>query len=169
MSQFKFNSTSRAVLRSLVPVIAPPRYEHLADGIIEHVQATLAPSGAVLHAAFELGLRSYDLGALPLHRTRAQHLTGAAAESYFVRWEHGPGPFFQLARGLNQLISMATYEQPEVKRAIGYHVEEWIEQVTRKRLTVFRDEIKRQDAQIIAPDPLRPGIRVHAAGRRRSA
>ncbi len=166
---FQFNSTSRAVLRSLVPVIAPAKYQHLANDIIDHVQSTLAPSGAALHAAFELGLRTYDLGALPLHRKRAQNLVGDAADRYFEKWEHGPGPFFQLARGLNQLVSMATYEQPEVKRDIGYDVESWIEEVKRKRLTVFRDDIRKQDAQIIAPDPLRPGVRVMSAARRRTA
>lgn len=166
---FQFNPTSRAVLRSLVPVIAPAKYQHLATDIIDHVQSTLAPSGAILHAAFELGLRTYDLGALPLHRKRAQNLVGDAAERYFQKWEHGPGPFFQLARGLNQLMSMATYEQASVKQEIGYEVEAWIEEVKRKRLTVFREEIRQQDAQIIAPDPLRPGVRVTSAARRRTA
>jgi hypothetical protein len=166
---FQFNSTSRAVLRSLVQVIAPAKYQHLASDIIDHVQSTLAPSGPVLHAAFELGLRTYDLGALPLYRKRAQNLVGDAADHYFEKWEHGPGPCFQLARGLNQLMSLATYEQPFVKHQIGYEVEAWIEQVKRKRLTVFRDEIRQQDAQIIAPDPLRPGVRVTSAARRRTA
>jgi hypothetical protein len=43
---------------------------------------------------------------------------------------------------------------------VGYRPAPWIAEVTHHRLTVFRDDVRRQDAQILAPDPLRPGVRV---------
>jgi hypothetical protein len=55
-------------------------------------------------------------------------------------------------------MSLACYEQPEITARIGYHPAPWIEEVTRKRLTVYRDDVRKQEAQILAPDPLRPGI-----------
>ena len=41
-----------------------------------------------------------------------------------------------------------------------------MELVTKKRLTVFKDDVRKQELQILAPDPLRPGIYV---GKRRKA
>ena len=65
----------------------------------------------------------------------------------------------QFARALNQLVSMSCYEQPAMMERCGYRPEPWIEEVRKKRLTVFADDIKKQDAQILAPDPLRPHAR----------
>ena len=57
---------------------------------------------------------------------------------------------------LNQLMSMSCYEQPAMMERVGYHVGPWIEEVTKKRLAVFSDDIRKQEASILAPDPLRP-------------
>jgi hypothetical protein len=43
---------------------------------------------------------------------------------------------------------------------LGYRPGPWIAEVTARRLTVFRDDVRRQAEQIVAPDPLRPGVRV---------
>jgi hypothetical protein len=43
---------------------------------------------------------------------------------------------------------------------VGYRPGPWIAEVTHRRLTVYRDDVRRQQAQILAPDPLRPGVRV---------
>ena len=45
---------------------------------------------------------------------------------------------------------------------VGYRVALWIDKVTQKRLTVFRDDVHKQEAQILAPDPLRSGVDVRA-------
>ena len=151
------NATSRRVLRSLVPVICPPEAAHLADAIVDHMGLTLAASPPMLQKGLDAGLLAYDLGALPRHRKRAHLLTGDAAERYFASWEHGFTPaHVQLARALNQLMSLSCYEQPELMKAVGYEPAPWIEEVTKKRLTVYADDVKKQEAQILAPDPLRP-------------
>ena len=75
----------------------------------------------------------------------------------FRSWEHGLTPVpVQFARALNQLVSLACYEQPAMMARVGYQPAAWIAEVTTKRLTVFADEIKTREATIIAPDPLRP-------------
>lgn len=158
---YAFNRTSRSVLRSLVPVICPPQYVHLADAIVDHLALTLGAQPMLIRRALDAGLFTYDLGALPFHRRRAHKLTGDAAERYFQSWEHGPTPLhFQLSRLLNQLMSLSCYEQPEAMRDVGYDVAPWIEEVKQKRLSVFRDDIRKQDLQLLAPDPLRPGVRI---------
>ncbi|MGN6106782.1 MAG: hypothetical protein ACTHU0_16865 [Kofleriaceae bacterium] len=166
---YDHSPTGRAVLRSLVPVICPPEAHGLADAIVDHMALTLGASPALLRHGFAAGLVTYDLGALPFHRRRAQHLTGDAAERYFSSWDHGPTPLHvQFARGINQLMSLACYEQPAMLERLGYRPAPWMEEVTHKRLTVYRDDVRRQEAQILAPDPLRPGVRVQRLKKERA-
>lgn len=147
----------RAVLRSLVPVICPPEAEPLADAIVAQVGLQLETLPPVFRRAVAAGLATYDLGALPRYRRRARALRGDAAERYYQSWEHGITPLHtQFARALNQLMSLACYEQPAMAEAVGYRPAPWIEEVKRKRLTVFADDVRAQAAQIVAPDPLRP-------------
>jgi hypothetical protein len=158
---YRHTAIGRTVLRSLVPVICPPEFGHLAEPIIDHLALTLGAAPVMVRKGFGAGLITYDLGALVFHRRRAHNLTGDAAERYFASWEHGPTPLHvQFARALNQLMSLACYEQPEVTAAIGYHPGPRNDEVTRKRLTVYRDDTRAQEAQVLAPDPLRPGFHV---------
>jgi hypothetical protein len=150
------NASAKRVLRSLVPVICPPDAVPYADDIVEHMCLTIAASPPMLTHALTAGLLTYDLGAVPAYRKRAHKLTGDDAEQYFAAWEHGITPMqVQFARGMNQLMSLSCYEQPAMMKATSYAPGPWIEEVTKKRLTVFADDIQKQDAQILAPDPLR--------------
>ena len=162
---FAFNRTSRAVLRSLVPVICPPQYDHLADAIVDHMARTMDASPALLRTGFEAGLATYELAAIPFFRRRASKLSPEQAERYFSAWEHGTTVQYQLARALNQLMSMACYEQPEAKRDCGFEAEAWIAEVKRKRLTVFASDIAKHERQLIAPDPLRPGVKIQRSSK----
>jgi hypothetical protein len=158
---YQHSPTARAVLRSLVPVICPPEAHPLADAIVAHLALTLGASPPVVRRGFAAGLVAYDLGALPAHRRRARHLPPDAAERYYASWEHGPTPLHvQLARAIKQLMSLSCYEQPEMMERVGYRPGPWIEEVRRKRLTVHAADVRRQEAQVLAPDPLRPGVRV---------
>jgi hypothetical protein len=67
----------------------------------------------------------------------------------------------QLARAINQLVSLSCYEQPEMMERVGYRPGPWIDEVRHKRLTVYQADVQRQEAAVLAPDPLRPGVRVH--------
>ena len=158
---YRHSATGRAVLRSLVPVICPPEAIALGDAIVEHMEPTIAASPVAIQRGLAIGLVLYDVSALPRYVRRARALTGERAERYYAWWYDGPTPVHrQLARGINQLMSLACYEQPAMMERLGYVPAPWIEEVTRHRLTVFRDDVRRQDEQILAPDPLRPGVRV---------
>jgi len=163
LETFRWTELSRKVLRSLVPVICPPEARGLADAIVDHMALTLGASPRLLQSGMQAGLLGYDLGALPFHGRRAHKLTGDRAERYFTAWEDGITPMqVQLARGLNQLMSLACYEQPEMMARVGYNVGPWMDEVTHKRLTVFKDDVRKQADQILAADPLRPGVTVAA-------
>jgi hypothetical protein len=158
---YRHSATARAVLRSLVPVICPPEAVALGDAIVEHMALTLSATPRALQRGFAAGLVVYDLGALPRHARRARSLDGDRAERYFVSWERGPTALqVQLARGINQLMSLSCYEQPEMMERVGYRPGPWIAEVTQRRLTVYRDDVRRQAEQILAPDPLRPGVHI---------
>ena len=160
---YKHAEITRKVLRSLVPVICPVEALPYADDIVEHMELTIGAAPRLLQKAIGTGMLVYDLGALPFHRKRAHQLVGDRAEKYFASWERGITPLhLQFARALNQLMSLSCYEQPAITDQVGYHVAPWIEKVTQKRLTVFRDDVRKQEAQILAPDPLRPGVNVRA-------
>jgi hypothetical protein len=155
MSEFVFSRTSRAVLRSLVPVICPPDAAPLGDAIVDHMALTIGASPALVRRGLAAGLATYDLGALPRYARRARALTGPAAEAYFASWEHGITPLQQqLAKAINQLMSLSCYEQPAMMERCGYRPAGWIDEVSRKRLAVYGDEARAQAAAILAPDPL---------------
>ena len=121
-AEYQHSPTARAVLRSLVPVIYPPEAVGLGlgDAIIDHMALTLAAGPAALARGFALGLVGYDLGALARYARRARSLTGDRAERYYTWWLHGPTLLHrQLARGINQLMSMACYEQPAMMEIVG--------------------------------------------------
>jgi hypothetical protein len=147
----------RAVLKSLVPVICPPEAQHLADAIVDHMALTIGALPPLMQKGLAAGILTYDLGAVPRHGRRARSLPAAKAEAYYASWEHGLTPIHvEFAKALNQIMSLACYEQPEMMERCGYRPAPWIAEVTRKRLTVYADDVKKQDAQILAPDPLRP-------------
>jgi hypothetical protein len=154
---YAHSPTTRAVLRSLVPVICPPEAAPLGDAIVEHMALTIGASPAILQKMIGAGMTTYDLGAVPRYLRRARDLDPIRAERYYETWEHGPTPLHvQLARALNQLMSLSCYEMPEMMERVGFRPAAWIEKVRIKRLTVYRDDVVKQEAQVIAPDPLRP-------------
>ena len=164
MTDYRHSPTTRAVLRSLVPVICPPEAQPLADAIVDHMELTLGASPALLQRGLALGLATYDLGAVARYGRRARALTGERAETYFASWEHGITPLHvQFAKAVNQLMSLSCYEQPAMLEACGYRPAGWIAEVTKKRLAVYGDDVKKQEAQIIAPDPLRPRAKKEVA------
>ncbi len=168
LPEFKLSATGRKVAHSLVSVICPPQFVHLADPIVANFELTIGASPMLLRKGVNAGFATYDLGALPRYRKRAHKLSGDDAERYFASWEHGITPLHvQFARALNQLLSLGCYEVPEVMETIGYRVGPWIAEVTKKRLTVYAADVRAQEIQILAPDPLRPGFRIDSVRHQR--
>jgi hypothetical protein len=160
---YAHSATGRAVLESLVPVICPPEACAIASDIVAHMALTIDASPVIIQKGFAAGLVAYDAGAVPRYGRRASKLAGDKAERYFASWEHGLTPLQrQLARAINQLMSLSCYEMPAMMERVGFRPAPWIEEVRERRLTVYRDDARRQETQILAPDPLRPGVRIGA-------
>jgi hypothetical protein len=158
---YRHSRTARAVLGSLVAVICPPEAAPLGEAIVDHMALTFGSFPAPVRGALAAGLVAYDLAALPRYRQRARSLRGDRAERYYASWETGPTPLHvQLARGIKQLMSLSCYEQPQMMERLGYRPAPWIAEATHRRLSLYRDDVERQAAQLLAPDPLRPGVRV---------
>jgi hypothetical protein len=155
-------TTTARVLHSLVPVMCPPEAIGLASDIVDHVALTMSALPTTFRRALVTGIYSYDALAIawrPGGRRRAHRLPPDLADRYYDSWEHGPTPAHQqFAKGVGQLIKLGCYEQPAMQAAIGYTPQAWIDQVKRRRLEVYRGEIDRHQASVIAPDPLRPGV-----------
>lgn len=158
---YRHAPSTRAVLLAMAPVICPPEAHGLADAIVDHMALTFGAIPSLMRRGLVAGIATYDLGALPRYRRRARSLTGDAAARYFASWETGPTPLHvQLARAVNQLMSLACYEQPAMMERLGYRPAPWIAEVSRRRLAVYSSDAQRQAAQLLAPDPLRPGFRL---------
>ena len=154
---YRHTDTARKVLRSLVPVICPPEAHELADAIVDHMELTFSVTPAVLATGLAAGFATYDLSALPRYFRRAHALPVEKAERYYDSWVHGITPVHrQFAQVLNQMMSLSCYEQPKMMEAIGFRVAPHIEDVKKKRLAMYESDIKKQEARLIASDPLRP-------------
>ncbi|MBE7450187.1 MAG: hypothetical protein HS111_15185 [Kofleriaceae bacterium] len=155
----------RRVLESLVPVVCPPEAVALGltAAIVDHVALTMSAVPPPVPAR---------PGARPHHaRSGGDGVAGGAwpprppapaglAERWFERWERGLTPVErELTHAVGQLLKFGCYEQPAMLARLGYTPQAWIEQVTRRRLQVYGDDIRRAEAAIIAPDPLRPPVR----------
>lgn len=153
----------RRTLRALVPVICPPEVAELGieDDVVEHVGGTMQTVPPLLLRGLYLGLGVYDLGAriFPAARgKRAHQLTGEVADAYFSSWLHGPTLIHrQLATRVMQMMALSYYEQPAVMARLGYTPGAWIDEVTRRRLKVYGDDVARAASRVTMPDPLRPG------------
>jgi hypothetical protein len=153
----------RRTLRALVPVICPPDAVELGveDDVVDHVGMTMSTIPALLLRGLYAGLGVYDLGAriFPAARGRRAHQLGEEiGEQYFHSWLHGPTLLHrQLATRVMQMMVLAYYEQPAVLARLGYTPGAWIDEVTRRRLTLYGDDIARAASRVTAPDPLRPG------------
>lgn len=156
----------RELLISLVPVICPPEAMELriAADVADHVGLTAGAMPRLLRAAFFLGLRTYDEGARtwpPARGRAARALPPDLAERYYQRWEHGATSVqVQLAKAIAQVLKLAHYEQPLVQERMGYRPAAWIDIVKKRRLATYGDAVHAAAAAVIAPDPLRPGVRV---------
>jgi len=170
VTAYRHPAAVRRLLDSLVGVVCPPEVVELGLGpdLVDHVELTMSALPVRFRQALVAGLLTYDLSALAWWRARgrrAHALPPELAERWYERWHHGWTPVErELARGVAQLLKMACYEHPTMQERLGYRPAAWIDQVSRRRLTVYGDEIRAAAAAVTAPDPLRPPVKRAATG-----
>jgi hypothetical protein len=159
-STYKHPRHVRLVLESLVPVLCPPEATELglAGKIVDHAEQTMGVLPSLFRAGLLAGLTTYDQSARlwPTARGKAAHdLPLHLRSRWYLRWLGGMTPVQrEFAKAVKQVIVLAHYEQPEIQERIGYKPQQWIDQVKKRRLEVYTDDIARHEASITAPDPL---------------
>lgn len=160
MPSFQFSPSVKRTIAALVPMLCPPDVVELGlvEAVADQVERGLAAMPSYLRHGLAAGIRTYDLGAIVWPRTfgrRASRLTPEQQGAYFDSWAHGPTPLHrQFAKGIKQLIGMACYDLPAMQERVGYRPARWIDDVKKKRLTVFKAAIDKQAIDVLAPDPL---------------
>ena len=150
----------RRVLEGLVPVVCPPDADELglAPAIVDHAELTMGALPALFRAGLLAGLTTYDQLARvwPAARGKAAHdLPLHLRSRWYLRWLGGLTPMQrEFAKAVKQILVLGHYEQPEIQERLGYTPQAWIDQVKKRRLEIYRDDIARHDASITAPDPL---------------
>ena len=143
---YKHPPLVRRVLTSLVPVVCPPEAVALGltEAIVDHVELTMGALPATFRQGLALGLATYDNSARlwpPALGRRASALP------------------LELADRLGQLLKLGCYEQPAMQARLGYTPSAWIDEVKQRRLKVYSDDVRKAEAAITAPDPLRPPVK----------
>lgn len=150
----------RRVLEGLVPVVCPPDADELglAGALVDHAELTMASMPALFRSGLIAGVTTFDQSARlwPPARGRAAHdLPIHLRSRWYLLWLGGPTPVQrELAKAVKQVLVLAHYEHPQIQERLGYRPQQWIDQVKRRRLDVYTDEIARHEASILAPDPL---------------
>jgi hypothetical protein len=148
----------RPTLLRFAGVVLPPELAELGDldGILEHVQGSVAAMPSYVRAGLIAGITTFEVAAVawPPGRGRPfSRLDPARAERYFNVWLHAPvGPLRELCKAVKGLFALAYYEQPALKERLGFAPDAWIAKVARDRLEHYGAEIARAEAAVTAPD-----------------
>ena len=156
---FRLPTRLRGFVRALVPVVCGPGSEVHADDLITDAERFLAAMPAHFRAGLLAGMVAVEQSARLDPRNLGRpfsRLAPHAAARHWAGWWHGPAAMHQLARGLRMVVAFCYYELPKVKADMGYRPEEWIAQVSKRRLEAWGPEIAKAEAAVLAPDPLRP-------------
>jgi hypothetical protein len=160
LADFHIPPPLRPVFRQIARVVCPPDAEALGalDGIIDHFEMSLRTLPAYLRVALMAGTTTFDLSAAADPRTpgrRFSRLPLHQAERWYRLWHHAPIFMMrQFAQAVKALIILAYYEQPEVRRKIGYQPDGWVAEVAKKRLVTYGIAIAQHEEELRAPDPL---------------
>lgn len=131
-------------------MVCPPDVTELGlvDAVVDHMELSLRAYPPALRGVAVLGLRRLSTSA------RAARMRGEPLERTFARWQRSRGFTRTAARIVKVLATLAYYEQRDVKDRLGYRLDEWISETSRRRLEAYGEEISRHEQEILAPDPL---------------
>lgn len=160
LADFELPRDHRALLRTLVPVIAPPgEAERLGviEACVDEAELIMRALPKVVRLALAAGMTTYDQTARlhPRNLGRAAHaLDGKGAHRWFDFWRHGNALQRNFIKGIKGIIGMAYYELRPVQDAMGYTPHQWIDKVKATRLQVYADDIAAHEATVFERDPL---------------
>jgi hypothetical protein len=160
LADFKIPTPLRPVFRQIARVVCPPDAEELGalDGIIDHFEMSLRTLPAYLRVALMAGTTTFEVTAAADPRSlgrRFSKLPLDKAERWYHTWHHAPiFTMRQFAQAVKALIILGYYEQPQVRRKIGYQPDGWVAEAAKKRLVKYGVAIAQHEEELRAPDPL---------------
>lgn len=157
---FRLAPQARAALERLVPTVCPMEagQEGLARLVVDDLEEFMRSMPALFQQAIPLGVLLFDAAA-SLHPANAgkrfAELDDKRAQAWFDLWWHSPVVLLgEFARKIKALVAMVYYERPEVKAALGYTPEAWIEKVKVRREQKYAEEIRQEEEAVLSPKPL---------------
>ncbi len=157
---YQHTETTRAILRTFVPIACPPEVIelNLVDDVIDHLALSMSALPFLIRNGLVAGMLGFDAAAalVPKHRgKRFRFLKSEQQEAYFLAWKKSNVAVqHEFIKGLKGLLCLAYYDLPVIKARIDYHPDRWVEKVTKRRHENFAAAIQKQAEDILAPDPL---------------
>lgn len=149
----------RRTVATLARVVCAPRQTEATPATFEalgdEVERFLGSVPAVARLGIVGMLWTIELAPMASPRTAGRGfsvLDDARAAALYGRW--WSGPLHPLAKLLKMVVSFSWFELPQVKAAMGYHPERWIDEVSRRRAATWADEIRKGERDVLAADPL---------------
>jgi hypothetical protein len=162
LADFEIPRALRPAAEQAARVICPDDLEPLGltGTVVDHFEMSLRTTPLQVRLGMMAGLATLETGAVcfpPTRGRRFSRLDLPLARRWYHTWWKSPfSLFYQLAHGMKALVSLAYYEQPVVRDRLGYQPDAWVDKVRAHRFTAYAEEIRRHEAELIAPDPLIP-------------
>lgn len=170
LAEFRLPGGARRTMRALASVVCTERVEELGIGeaVVDQVELFLASIPGPMRAGIVAGIYAFEHSARVTPgawgRTFSA-LSDDAQEAHFQRWYGSKlAAFHQVARALKMFLTFAYYEHPRVQAGMGYDPEAWIAEAAERRQARFGEQVRKVEAELLAPDPLRETL--HAGGGR---
>jgi choline dehydrogenase-like flavoprotein len=143
-----------AIARATTPDIDGPG---LVGAVVEDVCTFVTAFPPTARAALQAGVAALQVGSIrPRFGMRAfTSLDARAAAQYLHWWDGRPLAIRRIAQLPRGLVLMAYYEQPSVRRRLGYDPDPWIAAVAAGRAQMWSDEIEAHRQLLLRPAPLR--------------
>ena len=150
------DATFSALLRVSVP--ASRLTDELVGATLEDVGRLVSAWPSAARAVLRVSVGALETGSmLPQFGSRRfSRLDLPDAVRYLLWWDTRPLALRRVVLLARDLVVMAFYEQPEVRRRVGYVPDPWIDAVSERRREQWGEEIVNHERLLMARSPLRP-------------
>ena len=149
----------RRIVVRFADVACPPevRVGEVRGGLLAEFEALLGALPAVARWLVQGGLFAFDQGARLYPRAHGRRFTRLGdddADAYFRAIVARPrGGLADAAQRIKGLVVFCYYEQPKVKERVGYRPDDYIAEVSRRRLSRYGAQIHAGEEASLGPDP----------------
>jgi choline dehydrogenase-like flavoprotein len=145
-----------ALLRASVP--AGRLTDELVEATVDDVERLVAVLPSSARSVLAAGLRILQWASWrPGTPQRFSRLHPDDAAQYLRWWASAPLAVRRPVLLARDLVVMAYYEQPQVRRRVGYEPDPWILRVSERRRVNWHQEITEHQRLLATSSPLRPG------------